>query len=231
MSAVKKPPSLRHGFVVLLRRDLLLAFRRSSELIHPLLFFVLVSILFPFGVGSDMKLLQEMAPGIIWVGALLAAMLSLDGMFRGDHEDGSLEQLLLGAQPASIIVLAKVLAHWLISGLPLILVAPVLALMLGMPESVLGTLMLSLLLGTPVLSLIGAIGSALTVGLHRGGFILSLLVLPLYIPVLIFASQAVDLSMAGFDVSGQLSMLMAFFLLALVLAPAAIAAALKISMG
>lgn len=228
---MKKAPGLAHGFMVLLRRDLLLAFRRRSELVHPLLFFVLMTILFPFGVGSDMKLLQEMAAGIIWVGALLAAMLSLDAIFRADYEDGSLEQLLLSAQPASIIVLAKVLAHWLISGLPLILVAPVLALMLGMPESVLGILMLSLLMGTPVLSLIGAIGSALTVGLHRGGFILSLLVLPLYIPVLIFASQAVDLGMAGFDVSGQLSMLMAFFLLALVLAPAAIAAALKISMG
>lgn len=228
---MKKAPGLAHGFMVLLRRDLLLAFRRRSELVQPLLFFVLVTILFPFGVGSDMKLLQEMAAGILWVGALLAAMLSLDAIFRADYEDGSLEQLLLSAQPASIIVLAKVLAHWLISGVPLILVAPVLALMLGMPESVLGILMLSLLLGTPVLSLIGAIGSALTVGLHRGGFILSLLVLPLYIPVLIFASQAVDLGMAGFDVSGQLSMLMAFFLLALVLAPAAIAAALKISMG
>lgn len=227
----KQSPGLVQGFSVLLRRDLLLAFRRRSELVQPLLFFVLMTILFPFGVGSDMKLLQEMAAGVIWVGALLAAMLSLDAIFRADYEDGSLEQLLLSAQPASIIVLAKVLAHWLISGLPLIIVAPVLALMLGMPESVLATLMLSLLLGTPVLSLIGAIGSALTVGLHRGGFILSLLVLPLYIPVLIFASQAVDLSMAGFDVSGQLSMLMAFFLLALVLAPAAIAAALKISMG
>jgi len=228
---MKRPPGLLLGFSVLLRRDLLLAFRRRSELVQPLLFFVLMTILFPFGVGSDMKLLQEMAAGVIWVGALLAAMLSLDAIFRADYEDGSLEQLLLNAQPASIIVLAKVLAHWLISGLPLILVAPVLALMLGMPEQALGVLMLSLLLGTPVLSLIGAIGSALTVGLHRGGFILSLLVLPLYIPVLIFASQAVDLSMAGFDVSGQLSMLMAFFLLALVLAPAAIAAALKISMG
>ncbi|MDH5360644.1 MAG: heme exporter protein CcmB [Gammaproteobacteria bacterium] len=228
---IKQPPGLLQGFSVLLRRDLLLAFRRRSELVQPLLFFVLMTILFPFGVGSDMKLLQEMAAGVIWVGALLAAMLSLDAIFRADYEDGSLEQLLLNAQPASIIVLAKVLAHWLISGLPLILVAPVLALMLGMPEQALGVLMLSLLLGTPVLSLIGAIGSALTVGLHRGGFILSLLVLPLYIPVLIFASQAVDLSMAGFDVSGQLSMLMAFFLLALVLAPAAIAAALKISMG
>ena len=160
------------------------------------LFFILVVTLFPLGVGAEPELLRKMSAGVIWVAALLAAMLSLDGLFRSDFEDGSLEQLLLSAHPVSVLVLAKVIAHWLVTGVPLLIVAPLLAMLLGLPIQALGVLLMTLLIGTPVLSLIGAIGVALTVGLRRGGIILSLLVLPLYVPVLIFASNAVEMASA-----------------------------------
>lgn len=219
------------AFFAILRRDLLLSFRHRAEMANPLLFFVLVVALFPLGIGAQPNLLQSIAPGIIWVAALLASLLSLDSLFRSDFEDGSLEQLLLSHHPLSVLVLAKVLAHWLVTGLPLLLVAPLLAMFLGLADAALPTLLLTLLIATPVLSLIGAIAVALTVGLRRGGMILSLLVLPLYVPVLIFASNAVDRAASGLPVTGQLNLLLAILLFALTLAPLPTAAALKMSIN
>lgn len=223
--------SLAGAFYCLLKRDLTLAMRHRAEAVNPLLFFILVITLFPLGMGARPQLLQTMAPGIIWVAALLATLLSLESIFRSDFDDGSLEQLILSAQPLSILVLAKVSAHWLVTGLPLIVVAPLLAILLGMPQSAMGTLLMTLLLGTPALSLIGAIGVALTVGLRRGGIILSLLVIPLYVPVLIFASNAVEMAATGLPVTAQLSMLLAILTLAFTLAPLPTAAALRISLS
>lgn len=223
--------SLSNAFFAIIRRDLVLALRRRSEVANPLLFFILVITLFPLSIGAQPNLLQDIAPGIIWVSALLAAMLSLDSLFRSDFDDGSLEQILLSPHPASIMVLAKVIAHWLVTGLPLLIVAPLLAVFLGMPNHALSILLLTLLLGTPVLSLIGAIGVALTVGLRRGGMILSLLVLPLYVPVLIFASNAVAMAGSGLPVDAQISILISMLLMALVLAPWPAAAALKMSIN
>lgn len=221
--------SLTQAFLFLLRRDLLLALRNRAEYAMPLLFFVLVTTLFPLALGALPELLARIAPGIVWVGALLAALLSLDSIFRSDFDDGSLEQILLSAHPVALLVLAKVCAHWLVSGLPLLLIAPLLAQMLGLAAGAQSTLLLTILIGTPVLSLIGAIGVALTVGLRKGGIILSLLVLPLYIPVLIFAASAVDNAAMGFDVSSQIYMLLAFLLLSISLSPWATAAALRMS--
>jgi heme exporter protein B len=223
--------SLPSAFFALLRRDLVIAFRRRSEMINPLLFFTLVTSLFPLGVGSQPKLLSLMAPGVVWVAALLAALLSLDTIFRSDFEDGTLEQLLLSAQPVSVLVIAKVLAHWLITGLPLLLMAPLLGNFLGLPAEATGTLVLSLLLGTPALSLIGAISVGLTVGLRKGGVILSLLVLPLYVPVLIFGAGAVGNAAMGIDATAQMYIMAAFLILSLTLSPIATAAALRVSLS
>jgi heme exporter protein B len=223
--------SLVQAFVFLLRRDLLLAMRNRAEYAMPILFFVLVITLFPLAIGALPELLSRIAPGIVWVAALLAAMLSLDSIFRSDFDDGSLEQMLLSPHPVAVLVLAKVSAHWLVTGVPLLIAAPLLAQMLGMPEQALPTLLVTILIGTPVLSLIGAIGVALTVGLRKGGIILSLLVLPLYVPVLIFAASAIDNAAMGFDVSAQLTMLLAFLFLALSLSPWATAAALRMSVS
>jgi heme exporter protein B len=223
--------ALLRAFIAIIRRDLILAFRRRAEMLNPLLFFIIVVTLFPLGVGAQPQLLQTIAPGIIWVSALLAAMLSLDGLFRSDFDDGSLEQILLSHHPTSILILGKIIAHWLVTGLPLILVAPLLAEFLGMHADALIVLLKTLLLGTPVLSLVGAIGVALTVGLRRGGMILSLLVLPLYVPVLIFASNAVDMASGGLPVDAQINILLALLCLALVLAPLPASAALKMSVS
>ncbi|MEN8213149.1 MAG: heme exporter protein CcmB [Pseudomonadota bacterium] len=223
--------SVWQAFIELIKRDLRLAMRRRAEIANPLLFFVMVIVLFPLGVGAEPNLLERMSAGVVWVAALLAALLTLDSIFRSDFEDGTLEQLLLSAQPLSVMVLAKVTAHWLVTGLPLLLIAPLLGMLLGLKQEAMGTLMLSLLLGTPVLSLIGAIGVALTVGLRRAGVILSLLVLPLYVPVLIFGAAAVDAAASGLPVSGQLYILAAFLAMALSLAPVAAAAALRISLS
>ena len=221
--------SLLQAFVFLLRRDLLLALRNRAEYAVPLLFFVLVITLFPLALGAEPVLLARIAPGIIWVAALLASMLSLESIFRSDFDDGSLEQILLSAHPAGVLVLAKVGAHWLVTGLPLLIIAPLLAEMLGVDARAQPVLLLTILLGTPVLSLVGAIGVALTVGLRKGGIILSLLVLPLYVPVLIFAASAVDNAAQGFDVSAPMYMLLAFLFLSLSLSPWATAAALRMS--
>lgn len=220
-----------HLFYVIVRRDLLLAARHRGELANPLLFFVLVVSLFPLGLTPQPELLRTLAPGVIWVAALLATLLSLDRMFRSDFEDGALEQMLLAPHPVTVLVLAKVLAHWLVTGLPLLVVAPLLGVLLALPGQALGPLLATLLLGTPVLSLVGAIGVALTVGLRKGGALLSLVVLPLYVPVLIFAAGAVDAAAAGLPVTGHLYVLGALLLLALTLAPLAAAAALRISVN
>jgi heme exporter protein B len=219
------------AFTAIIRRDLVLAMRRRSEIANPVLFFILVITLFPLGIGAQPKLLQAIAPGIIWVSALLATMLSLDSLFRSDFDDGSLEQILLSPYPTSILVLGKITAHWLTTGLPLLIVAPLLAVFLGMPNQSLSILLITLLLGTPILSLIGAVGVALTVGLRRGGMILSLLVLPLYVPVLIFASNAVEMASTGLPFNAQINILISMLLMALVLAPWPTAAALKMSIN
>ena len=218
-------------WAALFKRDLLIAYRLRSEIIQPLIFFVMVVSLFPLAIGDDKILLQKIAPAIIWVTALLATMLSLDSMFRSDFEDGTLEQLSLTGSPLALLVSAKVMAHWVITGLPLIVMTPLLAILLYLPGKTLLILVITLLLGTPVLSLIGGVGIALTIGLRQGGIILSLLILPLYIPVLIFATLALQYSLAGFSPMAQLSMMLAMLVLAITLCPFAIAAALKVSLN
>lgn len=213
----------------MLRRDLLLALRHPGELLDAWFFFVLIVCLFPLGTRPDANLLQVFAPAIIWIAALLATLLSLERIFRADFADGSLEQILLSPQPLTVLVLAKVLAHWLSSGCLLILAAPLLALVLGLPWDVLPVLLLSLVLGTPILSLVGAIAVALTAGLRGAGLLLPLLLLPLYTPVLIFGAHSVQAAVEGSSATGPLYMLAAMLALAVTLAPLAIAAALRIA--
>jgi len=213
----------------MLVRDITLAMRRRADVLTSLFFFLIVVSLFPLGVSPEMAVLRGIAPGVIWVAALLASMLSLGRLFSDDYQDGSLEQMLLLPHPLSVLVLSKVSAHWLVSGLPLVLLSPVLGLQLGLDGDGIALLMLTLLLGTPVLSLIGSVGAALTLGVRGGGVLVSLLVLPLYIPVLIFGTGAVDAGTSGMSFEGQLSLLGAFLVAAAVLAPLATAAALRIS--
>ncbi|MCK5262325.1 MAG: heme exporter protein CcmB [Gammaproteobacteria bacterium] len=217
------------AFYHLLARDLRLAFRSRHELANPLIFFVLVVSLFPLAVSPSSELLRVMAPGVIWVSALLSVLLSLDRLFKQDYEDGSLDQLMLSPNPLVILVLAKVSAHWLLTGLPLVLIAPLLGMFMYVPDEAIGVLMFSLLLGTPVLSLVGAIGVSLTVAVNRGGVLLSLIILPLYIPVLIFGANAVDVASDGMSVRGQMLFLGAVLALAVSLAPLATAVALRIT--
>ena len=214
----------------IVRRDLLLALRRRSDVATALLFFVIVASLFPLGIGAEPNLLRSIAPGVIWVAALLSSMLSLSRLFAGDHADGTLEQLVLSGAPLGVVVAAKTLAHWLVSGLPLVVIAPLIALQYDVASDLYGVLALSLLLGTPVLSIIGAIGAALTLGLRGGGVLLSLLVLPLYVPVLILGAGAVEMASVGLSSSGQLLLLGAMLIVAAVFAPWATAAALRISL-
>lgn len=223
------PPDSLQFCARLLRRQLVLAVRRPIEIGNPLLFFAMVVALFPLGLGPAPDRLADFAPGILWIIALLSNLLTSDAVFRSDFEDGSLEQLLLAPQPLFISVLAYIGAHWLITGLLLALVSPVFALMLNLPGSAVGTLVLSLLLGTGVLSLVGCIGAALTVGLKRGGMLISLLILPLYMPVLIFGSAAVKAAVTGVPAGPYLAILGAMLCLAIALAPVAIAAGLRIS--
>lgn len=213
----------------LIRRDVLLALRRRAEIANPLLFFTLVCTLLPLGVGPEPKQLAAIAPGMLWVIGLLSCLLASDSLFRSDFDDGSLEQMLLSPCALYIVMFAKIAAHWLITGLPLAAIAPLLAVLLQMPTAAMAALVLSLLLGTAVLSAIGAIGGALTVGLRRGGLLLSLIILPLYIPVLIFGASAVQAAAEGFAYSGQLAVLGALLALALPLAPFAVASAVRIS--
>ena len=214
---------------MLLRRQLLLAVRRPIEIGNPLLFFALVVALFPLGLGPAPDKLAQFAPGVLWITALLSNLLTSDGVFRSDFDDGSLEQLVLAPQPLFLSVLAYIGAHWLTTGLLLAVLSPVFALMLNLPLAALGTLVVSLLLCTAVLSLIGGIGAALTVGLKRGGMLISLLILPLYIPVLIFGSAAVQAASSGVPAGPYLALLGALLCLAIALAPLAMAAGLRIS--
>jgi heme exporter protein B len=204
--------------------------RRKSEVLTALFFFAIVSSLFPLGIGPETDMLRKIAPGVLWVGALLAAMLSLNRMFAADHQDGTLEQMALSPTPLALLVSGKVLAHWLVSGLPLVLLAPVLGLQFDLSARALVVLMASLLIGTPLLSLIGAIGAALTLGLRGGGVLLSLLVLPLYVPALIFGAGAVEADIAGLGAGGHLSLLAALLALAVFFAPWATTAALRIAL-
>ena len=213
-----------------LRRDLLLAFRRRSDVLTTLFFFVIVATLFPLGVGAEPTLLRNMAPGILWVAALLASMLALGRLFALDYADGTLEQMLLSSEPLTVIVIGKVAAHWLVSGFPLVLLTPVLAVQFDLPAESIAVLTFSLLLGTPVLSLIGAIGAALTLGVRGGGVLVSLLVLPLYIPVLIFGAGAVGAEASGVGASAHLLLLGAALAGSAALAPGATAVALRISL-
>jgi len=215
------------AFLHLVRRELRLAFRQRQDSLMVVVFFVLAIVLFPFGVGPEPNILARIAPGIIWVAALLAVMLALERLFQADYEDGSLELLALAPLPLEAIVLAKVVAHWLTTGLPLIVAAPVMAVMLNMNADGMTMLFLVLVLGTPSLSLIGAIGAALILGARRGGVLLSLLILPLFIPILIFAVSAIDGTLTGLTVRPQLFILTGFFLASLALCPWASAAAIR----
>jgi heme exporter protein B len=215
---------------LVIRRDLVLAMRRRADVLTTLVFFVMVVSLFPLGVGPELDMLRKMAPGVVWVAALLSSMLSLGRLFSADYLDGTLEQLLLAPQPLSLLVLGKIIAHWMVAGLPLVLMAPVLGLQFDMSAQALWVLIAALLLGTPILSMIGAVGAALTLGLRGGGVLVSLLVLPLCIPVLIFGAGAVEAVSTGMSVVSHLSLLGAMLLLALVFTPWVTAQALRISM-
>ena len=224
------PVSLLAAVRCIFVRDLRLALRRRADTLAAMIFFVMVVSLFPLGIGPESALLRTMAPGVVWVAALLSSMLSLTRLFADDHQDGTLEQLLLSAHPLAFLALGKIAAHWMGSGLLLVLVAPLLALQFDLSPAACGVLVLSLLLGTPVLSLLGAIGAALTVGLRGGSVLLSLLVLPLAVPVLVFGAGAVEAYNAGLGISAHLSLLGALLVLALAAAPVVVAAALRIAL-
>ena len=217
-------------FACVLRRDLAIALRRRSDVFNTLLFFVIVAGLFPLGVGPEPNLLHAIAPGVLWVAALLAAMLSLGRMFESDYADGTLEQMALGTEPFSVIVIAKILSHWITTGLPLTLLAPVLALQYDLPAGTIAVLCATLLLGTPVLSLIGAVAAALTLGLRGGGVLTALLVLPLCAPVLIFGAGAVVAAQSGLGAQSHVFLLGAFLLTSLAFAPWATASAVRIAL-
>ncbi|WMN59421.1 heme exporter protein CcmB [Pseudoalteromonas xiamenensis] len=227
--------SVQHSYWQLFKsvycKDVTLAFRQRAEIFNPLLFFVIVITLFPLAIGPEPALLARMAAGIIWVAALLSTMLGLDKLFRDDYNDGSLEQLLASPYPMSLTVIAKVCAHWTTSGLPMVVLSPLFALLMNLEQQALGATVLTLLVGTPLLSLIGAIGAGLTVGLQKGGLLLSLLVLPLYIPVLIFATSAIDTSMMTLPYGGQLAILGAMLAVGIITAPFAISSALRVSVS
>lgn len=216
-----------NGVVAILGRELRLAFRQSTDTMMVIAFFVIAVVLFPFGVGPEPNMLARIGPGVIWVAALLAAMLSMERMFQADYEDGSLELLALTPVPLELTVLAKVFSHWLTTGLPLIIVSPLLAIMMNIPYEGWGVLILSLALGTPTLSLIGAIGAGLVLGARRGGVLLSLLVLPLFIPILIFGVGSVDMVLNGLETKAHMLLLGGIFLGSLALTPWATAAAVR----
>ena len=211
-------------------RDLTLAWRRRADVLSTLFFFVIVVSLFPLGIGPETQLLRSIAPGVVWVAALLASMLSLGRLFQNDYHDGTLEQMLLTPQPLYLVVLGKVFAQWLVSEVPLVLIAPLIGVQFDLASDTLRVLFVSLLIGTPILSLIGSIGAALTLGLRGGGVLIALLILPLYIPVLIFGAGAVDASINGVSSQANLYLLGAFLVVSLVFAPWATSAGLRISL-
>jgi heme exporter protein B len=218
------------AFALMLRRDLRLAFRRPSQWVQPLAFFVVVGMLFPLALSPELSRLRDVAPGVLWVAALLSSMLALEQLFREDRDDGTLEQLALSGQSLVVLLLAKTVAHWMLSGLPLALAAPLIGSALGVSLSALPGIVGSLLLGTVTLSLIGAIGAGLTLAVRRGGVLLSLLTLPLAVPVLIFGARATELAIQGASLSGPLYLLSALAVLALTLAPLGTAAAVRIGL-
>lgn len=217
------------AFGVILKRDLLLALRRRSEIFTVLFFFIVVISLFPLGVGTEDEILKKLAPGAVWIAALLASTLALDRLFSADYEDGTLEQIILAPSSLSVLVFAKILAHWLLTGLPLVLISPLVGIFYHLPMHSVFVMMLVLLIGTPVLSLLGAIAAALTLGLRGGGVLVSLLVLPLYIPVLVYGAGAISTSMLEVSIEPYVLLLLALNLLSIVFAPWVTAAALKIS--
>jgi heme exporter protein B len=218
------------GFALIVRRDLRLALRRRGDVLNVLVFFVLVASLFPLGVGPEPGPLRAMAAGVVWVGALLAAVISLPRLFAADFADGTLEQMLISPQPLAVVVLAKIAAHWLCTGLPLTVVAPLIGLQYGLPSDALAVLLASLLLGTPVLSLLGAAGAALTLGVRGAGALLGLLLLPLCVPVLVFGAGAVTASLTGINPSAHLSLLGAFLAVSSLVGPWAACAALRVAL-
>lgn len=222
-------PDIADAFVRIIRRDLLIVYRRRADAITTVFFFVVVTSLFPLGIGPEPAVLRLIAPGVLWVAALLSCLLSLNRLFTGDYQDGVLEQLMLVPQPLAVLVMAKVTAHWVVSGLPLVVLSPLLGVQYGLSGDTLVILMLSLALGTPTLSLIGAIGAGLTLGVRGSSVLVALLVLPLFIPVLIFGAGAVSHHVEGIGAGANLSLLGASLLLALVLAPWATAAALRLA--
>ena len=230
MSESVKNTGLFTAFRLMVARDLTLAMRRRTDVFTTLFFFIIAVTLFPLGVGPEIELLRTMGPGVIWVAALLASMLSLSTLFSGDYEDGTLEQMVIAPHPLSVLVLGKLFAHWLTTGVPLALLSPLLGMQMGLGSAEIQVLLLTLLLGTPVLSLIGSIGAALTLGVRGGGILLSLLILPLFIPVLIFGAGAVDAFTTGVSIDGHLSLLGAFLVLSIVFAPLATSVALRISL-
>ena len=211
-------------------RDLILAWRRRSDILSTVFFFVIVVSLFPLGIGPETQVLRLIAPGVVWVAALLASMLSLGRLFANDYQDGTLEQLLLTPQPLFLVVIGKVLAHWIIAELPLVLIAPLVGAQFDLSTRTLWVLFVSLLLGTPILSLIGSVGAALTLGLRGGGVLISILILPLYIPALIFGAGAVEATIMGVTPAPHLYLLGAFAVVSLLFAPWAASAALRISL-
>jgi heme exporter protein B len=221
---------LSQALGLVLRRELLLSLRRPDQLLQPLVFFLIVTTLFPLSLSPELSRLRDMAPGVLWVAALLAALLSLDGLFRGDADDGTLEQLVLSGIPLGVIVTAKTLAHWLVSGAALVVMSPLVGMALGVPASAFGTMMLSLSLGTLTLSWLGAIGAGLTIGVKRGSMLLSLIVLPLAMPLLIFGASATDRAIGGESPAGALYLLGALCVLTSTLAPFAAGAALRITL-
>lgn len=221
--------SIPQAMALVCRRDLTLAFRRWEQVAQPVIFFTMVTTLVPLALSPELGELRQVAGGMLWIAALLAALLGLEFLFRSDHADGTLEQLVLSGQPLALLAVAKAVAHWAASGLPLVLASPLLAISLGVPAGALVTLMVSLALGTGILSALGAVGSALTLGLRRGSVLLSLLVLPLAMPALIFGARAVDMAIQGDSARGPLLLLAAMCVLSWTLAPLAVAAALRIS--
>ena len=218
------------AFGLILRRELALSFRRPDELLQPLVFFLIVTTLFPLGLSVQLSLLRDMAPGVLWVAALLSSLLSLDALFKSDADDGTLEQLALSGRGLTVIVIAKTVAHWMVSGAALVLVSPVVGAALAIPEAAFGTMMMSLGLGTLTLSWLGAIGAALTVGVKRGSVLLSLIVLPLAMPLLIFGAGATERAISGTNAAGSLYLLAALCVLTSTLAPFAATAALRIAL-
>ena len=219
-----------NGFWSLIKRDLTLAARHKAEVLTGLFFMVVVASLFPLSMGPEMALLKRIAPGVLWIGALLSTLLGLPRLFEGDWRDGSLEQMALSPVGLVPLVCAKIAAHWILSGLPLVLLAPVVSLQFDLPADLQGTLMLGLLLGTPVLSSLGAIGAALTLGVRGGGVLLSLLVLPLFVPVWVFGAGAIEAQAAGLGVAAHVSVLLAMLMVSLFLSPFACAQALKVAL-